>query len=417
MRYNLNSKPYNINYVTTLRAGGSLLTYYSYEKDLSELEGRVPSSSPNLWLTPYSTLNKISRIKRIGKDTNNAVVCSLQIKKVGPDLEYYLEGEKLTEDLEVYFGQFRSLLKNSNLIQKYFVDYDVSLNSYLELDSHSEKVQLFSLTYGESANTFLQRNKLPAIESDFFLPPLNSIIRFYRGVNQITSADLKYQPLDNLDVFKMIDYVKVSNNCFSWREIKNGEMPEKTLLKDKNLLLEHKAVISLKDLTTWLTSDLNSNYEAFTKALKSKDKGLELNIVFHPPVFSSMQLEASPSIINPYQGKTSKIKDEVIVRVPRSIVKNAQKVIIIDFKFEDNIFTYNSVDNYTMFSIIDSKGQYKLGWLDFENSIFESLATYDFEDGSFRFLFKTPPEVLKQIELDRNYKINVKVSDLTSERR
>lgn len=405
----------NIIYTTDVRVGGNYISFYSLNKNLDRTT-REAYTSLHTWLKSYTDLNGIIFNKRDTSKENNALVCTLTLTK---DKKILLDGKDITNEksFEIYSGQYITKFKNTNLFQRYYIDYNLSLNPRDKLNSGSEeKVNFINDTLGEDVTSFLKRIK-PSASSTGYFTPLQNLCFMYRGTNLIFTPIEKTNILINFNKYRNNKYVKVSNSCFKWSLIENNQVEETKQNADKTVMLDFKLVFNIPILQDWLTLGVFKDFENISKTLGGDGEGMDLNIIIHPPITTSMQFESSPSIISPPSGKTSKTVDTVVLRVPSSYVYNSQKIIFIDFKFQDEIVTYNSLDHFEFFTLIDKDGVKGLTSSDFELNIFEPISTIESNAKNVRFTFKIPSEILSKIEEKRFYIIDVKLSDLTSERR
>lgn len=191
----------------------------------------------------------------------------------------------------------------------------------------------------------------------------------------------------------------------------NGRL-EPTARLDKTLLLDYKIELNTYNLKAWFIETFSSRFEDIIQDLDSDT--LEIHLIFHPPLSTSMQFISTHSIVSPASGLNYKIEDEVVIRIPKSMITNSQKYLVLNFKFLQDEYIYTSIDNATLFTLIDSKGNTTFQPLKFENSIFESLSNLEFESNYFRVKFKIPSEVINQILIDKKYNLGVVLADLTS---
>lgn len=410
----LNTKNYDkMMYNISTRAGGSMLNMYSFELKEKSQETRQKYKD-NLWLIPYNSLNNIKEVSRISKKTFNALAYTLEIKREeSNDLAVYINNKKLEKDIEILFGQHYVPYKNIDLFSKHNYELDVSISGKDMINSNSSNLYILKKTE-DSFKDLLQRNN-KTTSLDFSITPFPLSESFFIGINSLMKT-MSESYITDLLTIKSIDFIKVSDTCFNWIQLENNSVLDKTHRLDKTLLVDYKLVLKYEDILQWINTNFSGARFEDVLEIFNTDK-LELNLVLHPPISTSMQFSYSPVIISPSKGFKYKIEETVVIRVPKSIVLKSQKLVFLDFKFEQDMYSFNTNDNPELFTILDSTGTKNLSSIDFENSIFEPLSTIDFDSNFFRLVFKIPLEVLNQISLDNKYEIKVSISDLTSNRK
>lgn len=411
----LNARNYDkMMYNLTTRAGGSMLNMYSYELLSKSSEPERPKYMNSTWLLPYSTINKDPVVSRISKESFNALVYTIQVTKTDVEEEYKfkVENKDLEDKLEILFGQHYSSFKNLDLFSTHNYEIDIALTGSTNLNTslHTLSNNLFILKKEDYWQEFLLRNKRQT-SFDFYIPSLDLEEKFFIGYNSLIKTRPEYQ-ISDLEVIKSVDYIKVSDNCFNWIELQNNGRLEPTARLDKTLLLDYKIELNTYNLKAWFIETFSSRFEDIIQDLDSDT--LEIHLIFHPPLNTSMQFINTHSIVSPASGLNYKIEDEVVIRIPKSMITNSQKYLVLNFKFLQDEYIYTSIDNATLFTLIDSKGNTTFQPLKFENSIFESLSNLEFESNYFRVKFKIPSEVINQILIDKKYNLGVVLADLTS---
>ena len=147
--------------------------------------------------------------------------------------------------------------------------------------------------------------------------------------------------------------------------------------------------------------------------------GLELNFVFYPPVASGMQLEDVPRILTPNGILKNRLIEEVSFSVSKSFVESSQKIFEIYFTDVDTnelIFKANTLENYKDFTLIGKNINIVPDYLQIENSVFENLSGITYPTDQFKVVYTIPNDLRRYLSSHLNYKITVRLTDLTSER-
>ena len=139
------------------------------------------------------------------------------------------------------------------------------------------------------------------------------------------------------------------------------------------------------------------------------------------PAVILTSMVASAEIISPAGILKTKVITEIKFEVRKSLVDNSQKIFEIYFLDKDNrnvvIFKDDSVSNPNNFFIESKDASFYLKQIELENSVFEDIGKFDYPVDNFIVTYKIPSELVKYLADTLNYTIQIKMTDLTSERR
>ena len=421
---NLNDNKEDLVYTHVSKVGGYLTTYYSLEKSLVDVRGRIEYPLSGTWLKSYKDL-QVPKIKRKAKQSFNALVLSVRALKSRDVIKYSIGGVEILEDMTIYYGQIRTPLKSVNNFQKHYVDVDISINKNEKLTSRlleeygeiDDNLVYPLNTEGENISEFLKRNTLPSIVTDKYIEPPVGVFKHFRGHNTSIINSPSYRPISCLETIKHKEYINLSDSCYSWREIIDGEVEELQHLTDRSMLLSMKTEINKENLVAWLNDNFVDIFDELSKVFDVLPV-LDFNFIFHPPILTSMQYEGSISILSPKNGINTKVVDSFIIRVPKSLVLNSQKGLEVSIDVSSTRFNYSSFTSPELFSFIKDgvEQQFKIedkGMI----ATFESIYDKELPDQSFKLEFKIPHNVLALISNTKYYYADVKLIDLTAERR
>ena len=322
---------------------------------------------------------------------------------------------------ELYYGQHFSPQRNLDLFKKFYLDFDLSINTAKSYDSFSDNTNIFKLT-GDSVFDFSNRLKIEQNMSNLITSPLENFYSFYLGYNRIRNYKYNGDLIEDYEALSSIVLAEMDPTCFKWLEIRDGYYANPLTqddLKSSTLVLDFKLNIDLNKIILWIKENFTSRITELQTILGSQQ--LDFNLIFYPPSHTGMQLLDIPEVISPAGILKTKVVTEVKFEVRKSLVDNSQKIFEIYFLDKDNrsvvIFKDDSVSNPNNFQIESKDASFYLKHIELENSIFEDIGKFDYPTDNFIVTYKIPSELVKYLADTLNYTIQIKMTDLTSERR
>ena len=322
---------------------------------------------------------------------------------------------------ELYYGQHFSPQRNLDLFKKFYLDFDLTINTAKSYDSFSDNTNIFKLT-GDSVFDFSNRLKIAQNMSNLITSPLENFYSFYLGYNRIRNYKYNGDLIEDYEALSSIVLAEMDPTCFKWLEIRDGYYANPLTqddLKSSTLVLDFKLNIDLNKIILWIKENFTSRITELQTILGSQQ--LDFNLIFYPPSHTGMQLLDIPEVISPAGILKTKVVTEVKFEVRKSLVDNSQKIFEIYFLDKDNrsvvIFKDDSVSNPNNFFIESKDASFYLKQIELENSVFEDIGKFDYPVDNFIVTYKIPSELVKYLADTLNYTIQIKMTDLTSERR
>ena len=322
---------------------------------------------------------------------------------------------------ELYYGQHFSPQRNLDLFKKFYIDFDLSINPAKLYDSFSEDTNIFKLS-GDSVFDFSNRLNLQQNMSSAITDPLENFYSLYLGYNRIRNYKYTGDTIENYEALSSIVLAEMDPTCFEWLEIADGSyanpLTEKDL-KSSTLVLDFKLNLDINKILTWIEENFADKITQLQTVLGNQQ--LDFNLIFYPPSHTGMQLLDVPEIISPAGILKTKVITEIKFEVRKSLVDNSQKIFVVYFLDKDNrsmvIFKDNSVSNPSNFFIESKDSSFYLKRIELENSVFEDIGKFDYPVDNFIVTYKIPSELVKYLADTLDYTIQIKMTDLTSERR
>ena len=322
---------------------------------------------------------------------------------------------------ELYYGQHFSAQRNLDLFKKFYIDFDLSINPASSYDSFSEDTNVFKLN-GDSVFNFSERLNIQQNMSTTITNPLENFYSLYLGYNRIRSYKYSGDIIENYEALSSVVLAEMDPTCFEWLEIIDGEYANPLTsenLKSSTLVLDFKLNLDINKIITWIEENFKDNITELQTILGNQQ--LDFNLIFYPPSYTGMQLLDVPEIISPAGILKTKVITEIKFEVRKSLVDNSQKIFEIYFLDKDNrnvvIFKDDSVSNPNNFFIESKDASFYLKQIELENSVFEDIGKFDYPVDNFIVTYKIPSELIKYLADTLNYTIQIKMTDLTSERR
>ena len=322
---------------------------------------------------------------------------------------------------ELYYGQHFSPQRNLDLFKKFYIDFDLSINTAKSYDSFSDNTNIFKLT-GDSVFDFSNRLKIAQNMSNLITRPLENFYSFYLGYNRIRNYKYNGDLIEDYEALSSIVLAEMDPTCFKWLEIRDGYYANPLTdddLKSSTLILDFKLNIDINKIIAWIEENFTDRIVELQTILGSQQ--LDFNLIFYPPSHTGMQLLDIPEVISPAGILKTKVVTEVKFEVRKSLVDNSQKIFEIYFLDKDNrsvvIFKDDSVSNPNNFFIESKDASFYLKQIELENSVFEDIGKFDYPVDNFIVTYKIPSELVKYLADTLNYTIQIKMTDLTSERR
>lgn len=322
---------------------------------------------------------------------------------------------------ELYYGQHFSPQRNLDLFKKFYIDFDLSINPAKLYDSFSEDTNIFKLS-GDSVFDFSNRLNLQQNMSSAITDPLENFYSLYLGYNRIRNYKYTGDTIENYEALSSIVLAEMDPTCFEWLEIADGSyanpLTEKDL-KSSTLVLDFKLNLDINKILTWIEENFADKIAQLQTVLGNQQ--LDFNLIFYPPSHTGMQLLDVPEIISPAGILKTKVITEIKFEVRKSLVDNSQKIFEVYFLDKDNrsmvIFKDDSVSNPSNFFIESKDSSFYLKHIELENSVFEDIGKFDYPVDNFIVTYKIPSELVKYLADTLDYTIQIKMTDLTSERR
>ena len=322
---------------------------------------------------------------------------------------------------ELYYGQHFSPQRNLDLFKKFYIDFDLSINPAKLYDSFSEDTNIFKLS-GDSVFDFSNRLNLQQNMSSAITDPLENFYSLYLGYNRIRNYKYTGDTIENYEALSSIVLAEMDPTCFEWLEIADGSyanpLTEKDL-KSSTLVLDFKLNLDINKILTWIEGNFADKIAQLQTVLGNQQ--LDFNLIFYPPSHTGMQLLDVPEIISPAGILKTKVITEIKFEVRKSLVDNSQKIFEVYFLDKDNrsmvIFKDDSVSNPSNFFIESKDSSFYLKHIELENSVFEDIGKFDYPVDNFIVTYKIPSELVKYLADTLDYTIQIKMTDLTSERR
>ena len=322
---------------------------------------------------------------------------------------------------ELYYGQHFSPQRNLDLFKKFYIDFDLSINPAKLYDSFSEDTNIFKLS-GDSVFDFSNRLNLQQNMSSAITDPLENFYSLYLGYNRIRNYKYTGDTIENYEALSSIVLAEMDPTCFEWLEIADGSyanpLTEKDL-KSSTLVLDFKLNLDINKILTWIEENFADKIAQLQTVLGNQQ--LDFNLIFYPPSYTGMQLLDVPEIISPAGILKTKVITEIKFEVRKSLVDNSQKIFEVYFLDKDNrsmvIFKDDSVSNPSNFFIESKDSSFYLKHIELENSVFEDIGKFDYPVDNFIVTYKIPSELVKYLADTLDYTIQIKMTDLTSERR
>ena len=322
---------------------------------------------------------------------------------------------------ELYYGQHFSPQRNLDLFKKFYLDFDLSINTAKSYDSFSDNTNIFKLT-GDSVFDFSNRLKIEQNMSNLITRPLENFYSFYLGYNRIRNYKYNGDLIEDYEALSSIVLAEMDPTCFKWLEIRDGYYANPLTdddLKSSTLILDFKLNIDINKIIAWIEENFTDRIVELQTILGSQQ--LDFNLIFYPPSHTGMQLLDIPEVISPAGILKTKVVTEVKFEVRKSLVDNSQKIFEIYFLDKDNrsvvIFKDDSVSNPNNFKIESKDASFYLKRIELENSVFEDIGKFDYPVDNFIVTYKIPSELVKYLADTLDYTIQIKMTDLTSERR
>lgn len=322
---------------------------------------------------------------------------------------------------ELYYGQHFSPQRNLDLFKKFYLDFDLSINTAKSYDSFSDNTNIFKLT-GDSVFDFSNRLKIEQNMSNLITSPLENFYSFYLGYNRIRNYKYNGDLIEDYEALSSIVLAEMDPTCFKWLEIRDGYYANPLTdddLKSSTLILDFKLNIDINKIIAWIEENFTDRIVELQTILGSQQ--LDFNLIFYPPSHTGMQLLDIPEVISPAGILKTKVVTEVKFEIRKSLVDNSQKIFEIYFLDKDNrsvvIFKDDSVSNPNNFQIESKDASFYLKQIELENSVFEDIGKFDYPVDNFIVTYKIPSELVKYLADTLNYTIQIKMTDLTSERR
>ena len=322
---------------------------------------------------------------------------------------------------ELYYGQHFSPQRNLDLFKKFYIDFDLSINPAKLYDSFSEDTNIFKLS-GDSVFDFSNRLNLQQNMSSAITDPLENFYSLYLGYNRIRNYKYTGDTIENYEALSSIVLAEMDPTCFEWLEIADGSyanpLTEKDL-KSSTLVLDFKLNLDINKILTWIEGNFADKIAQLQTVLGNQQ--LDFNLIFYPPSHTGKQLLDVPEIISPAGILKTKVITEIKFEVRKSLVDNSQKIFEVYFLDKDNrsmvIFKDDSVSNPSNFFIESKDSSFYLKHIELENSVFEDIGKFDYPVDNFIVTYKIPSELVKYLADTLDYTIQIKMTDLTSERR
>jgi hypothetical protein len=385
---------------------------------------RISHDNLGTWVKEFKFTKTNSLVKKHYLDNATFLVLSIKVlRDVSGNLTYTINDKPLV-DMSIYFGQYLSVHKNLSLIKKYYFDYDLSLNGINRYGSEDTEVvggntMVFNTEQGQDVLAFLANNSL----SDSNVPQytttiLPSFYDLYFGYSYLRNIPSDYTAIKDYEAIVVEQLSTVSESCFNWVKIINGQLETTPVNKSSSMLLDYRFDLKADIITAWIQTNFNTIFDDLSVG-SFGSTGLDFNLILYPPSNTAMQFEDVPTIISPSLLNSNKVIPSVTFEVKRSMVQNAQKYFTINFiDLVTGLYIYsdNSYESPTSFKIDLNTTKTNIISFPLESSIFEKLTDTTYPDTKFKVIYTLPVSVSSYLSNNLNYKIQINISDLTSER-
>lgn len=392
---------------------------------------RIPHDSNGTWLQRFEIVNNDPLAKRQYLDNASYLLYSIIIGNTGGVVAPTYPGVIKDNKVEIKFGQFVSPQRNLSLIRKFYFDYDISINKKGRFHSNPEPdevaAKLNLLVDNELAKDMCTRLGFGALSSasnSFVINFPQNFYKLYLGYNHIRNFSTNVDPINKYEAIVSDVLATIDDDCFTWVEIKNNVIDMDTVpdldlfYKSSALMFDFKLVLDIPAFEAWVASEFSpTDLQNLLDAIGTS--AIELNFIFYPPVASGMQIEDVPKILTPNGILKNRLVEEVIFSVSRSFVDSSQKIFEINFSDNttgETIYKANSLENYEDFTLITKDTNIVPEYLEIENSVFEELSGITYPTSQFKVTYTIPNDLKKYLASHLNYKITVRMTDLTSER-
>ena len=380
---------------------------------------RYYHNTDKFWLKDFSHIKNNFYVKRQALASTTFIVYTITLSKQDNKLiiKHPLLGK---EDYELFFGQYIAPQQNLSLIKNVYFDYDVSINTANAYDSKNKYREGYTQTY-ETQTTFSYKEFFKRLGLDTDIDKQTTALPNYYtlslGYSKVRNYKPKYESNVGYEAISSDVVATLNKSCFDWVQVKDNKLID---LKEKDLVsstkvLDYKLDINFKIIDEWLTTNF-SDLSLFT-LLNTDD--VDISFIFYPPSTSGLQLRDVPNITSPMSLLKTKVITRVVFEVPQSLITNAQKLFEVYFtdKVDDTLlYKDSSLYNPNKFTM-KSKGQVvKLKPFILEPNLFEDLSTTKYPNSSFIVEYAIDRELTAYLASNLNYKITVRVSDLTSTR-
>lgn len=379
-----------------------------------------------LWIQPFKYINNDPNASRYYLDEYSYVVYPIKLsKRDGKVIVSYPYNTK-GNITEVRYGQFISPLRNIKLIKKIYFNYDISLNGLKDLKSDAKtanempRILLDNKFLNESLNSY----NLPLLNYDTYIHYPQNFYKLYIGFNKQRLKEFEIGPLKNLEALFGSTLAGLPDDCFQWLEVKNeqidftGVEDLESLLTSSDLIIDYKIVFDLDIITQWAINTFPiSKFNSLSNIFNNEE--LELSLLLYPPIISSMQLVDQVKFISPVSYLKNRMVDKVIFSVPASYADKSQKffeIQFIDCSSNAIIFNDNSMRAGSQFYINNLSTNPTDIDINLDNSVFENISNISYPTEKFIMVYKIPEGIQKFLSENLNYKIVLRVTDLTSER-
>lgn len=389
---------------------------------------RIPHDQNGVWIQQFKYINSNPLAKRYYLDNASFLVYSIIMESTteNPALIITYPTLDIADEIEIKFGQFVTPQRNLQLFRKFYFDFDISLNKKGRFHSFPEEEEFAAkaglLIDGESAIDLCTRLGYSRPGTDFQITLPRDFYKLYLGYSHIRNFSTTIDPISKYEAIVSDVLATVDEDCFTWIEIIDNELDKNNLPsnfdKSSALLLDYKIVIDRAALESWVRTTFSpADLRYLMETIGTS--GLELNFILYPPVASGMQIEDVPRILTPNGILKNRLIEEVTFSVSKSFVESSQKVFEIYFTDVDTgelIYKANTLENYKDFTLIGKNINIVPDYLQIENSVFENLSGITYPTDQFKVVYKIPNDLRRFLSSHLNYKITVRLTDLTSER-
>lgn len=373
------------------------------------------------WSKEFSHIKSNPFVKKQSLGNTTFFVYTITLSKQNNTLiiDHPLKGNT---SYNLSFGQYISPLRNLSLLRSFYFDYDLSINIKDAYESKNQTnvgtTQIYETNKTFDIQQFAQRIQLSS-SSPLYSKPLPNFYKLYLGYSKIRNYNPKYDSIEDYKAISSNVVAEMNDTCFEWLDISNNKLP--TLTKEQresfSTVLDYRLTINFKTIEDWITNNFTSSFDELSTLLGSNS--IDLNFIFYPPTSLGMQFKDTPRIVYPLEVIKVKVLDKVVFEVQQSLIDNAQKVFEVIFtdKSDDTLlFSDSSIYNPSSFTIKGNGSVQVLKAINLEPNIFEDTSVTQYPNSPFLVEYKLNKELSKYLANNMNYKITVRVSDLTSER-